>query len=112
MSVAIVEQPTVNAYLDRIQRLIDGVNAFKQRLDEMLMESPTARMEQPEPGPHSMREPVSQPISAVYEPVPEPAAPVAQTSQAVDPEPRKVTADDVDIDAILSDISTDYDLGV
>lgn len=79
-----VEQSMIDAYLDRIHRFIDNVNQFKERLSEMM--SQRGPVDGDEAG---MRTTYSQQTAAYQE-----------TSDSG----RSLTADEVDIDALLSDI--------
>lgn len=107
MNIAMVEQSRIDAYLDRVQRFVDGVHSLEERLTHLLGARTTTQEEQTasfhtyqptEPASIPKPELVSQTSS--YES--RPSAPVSAP----------VTADDVDIDAILSDISLDSELGL
>lgn len=93
MPVKMIDQSLVNAYLDRVQRFVNGVNEFKNHLDEM-MRTWSLTAEQPES------------VTAMTE---EPAmAATMNASEAAMP----ITADDIDLDAIIKDIDLEGDLGL
>lgn len=96
MSVAVVEQSRIDSYLERVQRFVDNVYSFKERLDAFLSDQPATELD-------------NQPVyeSASYEPAEEFSA--SEDYSAAEP---VITAEDVDIDALLSDIdlSSDYAL--
>ncbi len=79
-----IEQTTIDAYLNRIQRFSENVTQLQNRLNEML-------------GKQEPEQAVSKaPIQAT--------APVQTTAPMEPATPKVVTANDVDIDAILKGI--------
>lgn len=102
MNIATVDQAHVDAYLDRAQRFIDNVNAFKETLIERLQ---AIRQANP------FANDVSTPMQSTQ------STPVAQTTPiqpVMDTTPVQptVTADDVDIDALLGDLDLDATLSL
>lgn len=97
MTIA-MEQSQIDAYLERIHRFVESVNAFKDRLDNMLSAHTPGNMEQPESVSHYMETKAVQ-----QEPVQ-----TSFTSASADAVSSKVvTPDDIDIDAILNNIDID-----
>ena len=118
MNIAMAEQSQIDAYLDRVRRFVEGVHTFQERIRDMLEDrtSPDMAMET---STISASEPVpsySEPVPAYEEPLTH--EPVSKTVSYETPEtsfeeaPTTVTADDVDIDALLSDISLDHDISL
>lgn len=107
MNIAMVDQSQVDAYLDRAQRFIDNVNTFKETLIERLREIGQAN-------------PFAADVSHRKVPVqtaePMQTSPVSQTTPvqmtASTPTSSPVTADDVDIDALLGDLDLDSELSL
>ena len=120
MDIAMVAPSQVDAYMDRMTRFIEGVNALKDRMNELLA-ARTPANEQPiqitEDAPAASRpEPVQ---SHITEPAPAPE-PVQQTDPVsqMRAEPQmddftdvdktasaEKTADDINLDDILSSIN-------
>lgn len=96
MDIAMVNPSLVDAHLDRIHRLVDGVNAFKERLDHMWAAYGPSDQSQPAYEPMQMQ-------AGTIQSEPVFTQPVSDT---------KVTADDVDIDAILNDIDLSGDFSL
>lgn len=92
MDIAMVNPSLIDARLDRIHRLVDGVNTFRDRLNELL--SAYAPNEMDTVAPTQPQTYTSAPMAAAT--VSYPTEPVEATSP--------ITADDVDIDALLKDI--------
>lgn len=108
MPIAAVDQNLVNSYLDRVQRFVNGVNAFKERIDAMM----EGRLSDLGPSQSSYIPTESTvPIESTYS-QPSYAEPSYSPSAYTEPEVQQaaaapVTADDVDLDALLSGISLD-----
>lgn len=120
MDIAMVAPSQVDAYMDRMTRFIEGVNALKDRMNELLA-ARTPANEQPiqitEEAPVVSRpEPVQSHI-AEPAPAPEPVQQTAPVSQ-MQAEPQMddftdvdqtasaaKTADDINLDDILSSIN-------
>lgn len=100
MDIAMVNPSLIDARLDRIHRLVDGVNTFRDRLNELL--STYAPNEMDTVAPTQPQTYSSAPMAAVTPSYP--TEPIESASP--------ITADDVDIDALLKDIdlSTDFSL--
>lgn len=100
MNIAMVDQKQVDAYLDRAQRFIDNVNTFKETLIERLQAIGQAN-------------PFANDVSASVQSTQN--TPIAQTNpvQSVTDSTSvqsTVTADEVDIDALLGDLDLDAEL--
>ena len=120
MDIAMVAPSQVDAYMDRMTRFIEGVNALKDRMNELLA-ARTPANEQPiqitEEAPTVSRpEPVQSHITEPA-PAPEPVQQTAPVSQ-MRAEPQmddftdvdktasaEKTADDINLDDILSSIN-------
>ena len=120
MNIAMVAPSQVDAYMDRMTRFIEGVNALKDRMNELLA-ARTPANEQPiqitEEAPTVSRpEPVQSHITEPA-PAPEPVQQTAPVSQ-MRAEPQmddftdvdqtasaEKTADDINLDDILSSIN-------
>lgn len=107
MDIAMVNPSLIDARLDRIHRLVDGVNTFRDRLNELLStyapnEMDTVASTQPQTYSSAPQTYSSAPMAAV--------TPSYHTEPIESASP--ITADDVDIDALLKDIdlSTDFSL--
>lgn len=117
MNIAMVEQSQIDEYLNRVHRFVEGVYAFQERLRDMLEDrtSPDMKMEA---STISTSEPVpsySDPVPAYEEPMNEAVSETTYSETAetsFEETPSTVTADDVDIDALLSDISLDNDFSL
>lgn len=110
MNIAMVAPSQVDAYLDRVDRFIAGVNALKDRVNEMLAARTPANEK---PVQITADEPVSVKPEAAASYTPEPAPAPAQNVSPVmgtktEPamaEPVGKTPDDIDLDKIMSEIS-------
>ena len=93
MDIAMVDQSIVDAHLQRVNRFVDNVNRFQAKLDSF-MQSHSSEMAQPVQTVQTVQQPVQQPVQTNV---------AAATFE--DPTPtQKVTADDIDLDAILDGI--------
>lgn len=110
MNIAMVSPSQVDAYLDRVNRFVESVNALKDRVNEMLAARTPANEK---PIQITADEPTSgkpEPsVSHTPEPAPAPAqkaAPIMETkTEPAAAEPASKTPDDIDLDAIMSEIS-------
>lgn len=116
MSIAIAEQSQIDVYLERIQRFVSSVQAFKQRMDEIFAArtpaeqaqhpfTPSQEPDTPSQGPDLANHASATPVSA------EPARFTSEPESA-DTTQTSFTPEDVDIDAILSSINFGHDLEV
>ena len=101
MNIAMVDQKQVDAYLDRAQRFIDNVNTFKETLIERLHAIGQA---------NPFANDVVTPVQATQN-SPTSQTPVSSVMNATPIQPT-VTADDVDIDALLGDLDLDTELSL
>lgn len=89
MEIAMVEQSAVDAHLQRVNRFIDNVHKFQSKLDSFMTAPERTQESQMVP---QQQTPVNAPM---YE-----ASATAST-----PTQEKITADDIDIDAILGSVN-------
>lgn len=87
MDIAMVDQSVVDTHLQRVNRFVDNVNKFQQKLDSFMSSSMSSSSD------------MTQTVQMVQQ------STNAQTATFENPAPRqKVTADEIDIDAILNGI--------
>lgn len=98
MNIAMVEQSRVDEYVDRVQRFVQNVHELADRLKEALAERTTEREETTGITGDTMKESVTQSVSETS------ATDTSHMSAA-----SVVTDDDVDIDALLNDLSLNDD---
>ena len=92
-NIAVLDQTVVDAQLDRIQRFVASVYAFKERMDALLNSADFAGIADQE---------TEKAPAVSFQPEP-PVDAYVNTPAATAP----ITADDVDLDAILDGISLD-----
>lgn len=106
MDIAMVNPALIDARLDRIHRLVDGINAFKEQFNRVWADLAPAGMERPQFETANVQTPI-QPDPVRTAPTPLNTAPITSASNT-----SKVTADDIDIDAMLSDIDLTGDFSL
>ena len=94
-TVQMVDQSLVDAHLQRVNRFVDNVHKFQKKLDSLKSSSEMTQSQTTQQSIHQSAPQIAQPQMA------------QQTQQD-----QKVTADDIDIDAILSGVNLDTGMAI
>lgn len=130
MNIAMVAPSQIDAYMDRVTRFVENVNALKDRVNELLAAHTPAneqpiqitddpvQKEAPQMFSTQAPEPAPAPASTIQQEAPAPAASQGPSVMEMDTDfpdaskPQEKTAEDINLDDILSSINFDDALTV